>query len=61
MLIIKLIHSEKATKFSEIFTALLFREKSKKLEQQTPAADTEIKKTYPTKERKLFFSLLGRL
>ena len=55
MLIIKLIHSEKATKFSEIFTALLFREKSKKLEQQTPAADTEIKKNIPYQGEETFF------
>jgi len=34
------------------FTALLFREKTKKLEQQIAAADTEIKKPYPTEERK---------
>jgi len=33
------------------FTALLFREKTKKLEQQIAAADTEIKKPYPTEER----------
>jgi len=36
------------------FTALLFREKTKKLEQQIAAADTEIKKTYtlPRREKK---------
>jgi len=40
------------------FTALLFREKPKKLEQQIAAADTEIKKPYPTEERKKGFPLL---
>ena len=38
--------------FQVQFTALLFREKTKKLEQQIAAADTEIKKPYPTEERK---------
>lgn len=37
------------------FTALLFREKTKKLEQQIAAADTEIRKPYPTEERKKGF------
>ena len=42
--------------FQVQFTALLFREKTKKLEQQIAAADTEIKKTYtlPRREKKGF-------
>jgi len=39
------------------FTALLFREKTKKLEQQIAAADTEIKNhTLPRREKKGFLS-----
>lgn len=34
------------------FTALLFREKTKKLEQQIAAADTEIKKPIPYRGEK---------